>query len=167
MNGEFPQHACVAGIFLIDGREHPCMKGIGWYASCMTKQPFEMREGGEPHQPEERGAYDRYQELGGIINEQDFADTLARAGEIETFKQTLVWQAEGIAAHAGIDLEGERGPDPRVKLYAVLRTDTKPEDVEHHHSQMSDQRLFAEVLRMLGDAESLDKIIAAYPNISF
>ena len=29
------------------------------------------------------------------------------------------------------------------------------------------QRIFGEVLRMLGDADSLDKLIKTYPNISF
>jgi hypothetical protein len=56
--------------------------------------------------------------------------------------------------------------DQRTILYATLRSDVAPKEVEHHHSQMSDQRLFAEVLRMLGDVESLDKMIEAYPNIS-
>ena len=30
---------------------------------------------------------------------------------------------------------------------------------------MSDQKLFAEALRMLGDADSLKKLIEAHPNI--
>ena len=42
---------------------------------------------------------------------------------------------------------------------------------KHHHSQMSDQQLFEEVLRMLGDEESLKKFTAKkpikkYPNIA-
>ena len=56
--------------------------------------------------------------------------------------------------------------DSKIILYGILRGDVRPEGVEYHHDEMSDQRLFAEALRMLGDAESLDKMIEAYPNIS-
>ena len=39
--------------------------------------------------------------------------------------------------------------------------------VEHHHDLMYDQQILVEALRMLGDAKSVDKMIATYPNISF
>ncbi len=82
--------------------------------------------------------------------------------------KTWAAQAENIAKFAGIELHNtEDAIDKRIALYAILRSDVKPKGVEHYHSDMSDQRLFAEVLRMLGDDESLDKMIVAYPNISF
>ena len=56
-------------------------------------------------------------------------------------------QAENMAEFAGIELQDH---DPRVKLYATLRDKT------------SDQSLFAEVLRILGDTEALNKLIGAY-----
>ena len=52
-----------------------------------------------------------------------------------------------------------------MALYAVLRADANVDKEKYHHSQMSDQRLFAEALRMLGDTVSLRKFIAAHPHI--
>ena len=105
--------------------------------------------------------YNRYKALGGIINEKDWKSVLERAKAGGTDGHTL-GQAESIAKFSGVTLT------PLVAaLYCVLRSDEKPPEVENHHSQMSDQRLFAEALRMLDDAESLNKLIAAYPNISF
>lgn len=118
---------------------------------------------------EENNPYRQYQETGGIINKKDYESALTRAQDAATTTEdVLVKQAQNIAEFAGIELHNEKdAPDPRVVLYGVLRTDAKPEDTAHHHSQMSDQRLFAEALRMLGDTASLQKLIAAYPNISF
>ncbi|MEK6817382.1 MAG: hypothetical protein AABX80_01145 [Nanoarchaeota archaeon] len=48
-----------------------------------------------------------------------------------------------------------------------MRADIRPEKVRHHHSQMCDQRLFAEALRMLGNVDALNKLIRAHPHISF
>ena len=118
-------------------------------------------------QTEESRTYNKYQELGGIINEKDCISALTRAEKTAVFNESLIRQAENIAKHAGIVLDNSGGVDPKVKLYAVLRADNKPEDVKDHHSQMSDQRLFAEAVRMLWDVDSLNKMIAAYPNISF
>jgi len=118
-------------------------------------------------QSEEGVMYDGYQKLGGIINEKDCISALERAEKTAVFNESLIRQAENIAKYAGITLDNSDGIDPKVKLYAVLRADNKPEDVKDHRSQMSDQRLFAEALRMLEDVGSLNKMIAAYPNISF
>ena len=119
-----------------------------------------------PNKKEEE-SYHRYRKLGGIINEQDYKSALARAESVATFDKTRRTQAEGIARFAKIELHNVEGViDPRIKLYVILRGDVRPEGVKHHHDEMSDQRLFAEALRMLGDAESLDKMIEAYPNIS-
>lgn len=107
--------------------------------------------------------YTKYQELGGIINKNDYKNALAEAKESNSLKKAYVEAAEGIAKKAGIVLNNAiDGIDPKVKLYAIMRADNKPEGVEHHHSQMSDQRLFAEVLRMLGDTDALNKLIGVY-----
>ena len=132
----------------------------------MENKFFEMRTGVQ-HQIGEGGAYNKYQELGGIINEKDYVRVLEKVKKTATFNRTLIQQAENITEYAGIVLENSGGVDPRVKLYVVLRADNKPKDVKYHHSQMPDQRLFAEALRMLRDVDSLNKVIAAYPNISF
>ena len=116
-------------------------------------------------QPGENGAYASYQELGGIINEKDCKSALARAEKATAFNKSLIRQAENIAKYAGIVLNNSGGVDPKVKLYAVFRADNKPEDVKDRHSQMSDQRLFAEVLRMFGDTDALNKLVDAHHKV--
>ncbi len=116
--------------------------------------------------------YQRYLELGGIINEKDCQSALDRMGKVldetEPSVRASISQAKGIAEHAGIKLRGSIDSlDPKIVLYVILRLDINPEGVKYHHSQMSDQRIFGEVLRMLGDIDSLEKLIKAYPNISF
>ncbi len=118
--------------------------------------------------------YQRYLGLGGIINENDYQSALDRMNSVHTLDRKdpqvidSIRQVVDMARYAKIILSDLKDVlDPRVVLYVILRLDTKPEDVEYHHSQMSDQRIFGEVLRMLGDASSLDKLIKAYPNISF
>jgi len=112
-------------------------------------------------------SYQKYQELGGIINEKDYQSALERANGVTNLETTLVKQLEFIARVAGIRLHNEKGSlDRRTVLYGVLRSD-RPEGVKYHHCQMSDQRLFAEVLRMLGDTDSLNKLVSTHPNISF
>lgn len=112
--------------------------------------------------------YRRYRELGGIINEDDYNSALLRAGKTTALAITLIKQVEIIARVAGIELHNtEDALDPITVLYGVLRTDIRPEKVRHHHSQMCDQRLFAEVLRILEDIDALNKLIWTHPHISF
>ncbi len=118
--------------------------------------------------PKEDNPYGRYLESGGIINEKDYESALVRTKNATAPTIMLIRQAERIAEFAGIKLyHAENSLDQRTILYGILRADTGPEGLEHHHDQMSDQRLFAEALRMLGDADSLDKLINAYPHSSF
>ena len=113
-------------------------------------------------------SYQRYVELGGIINEKDYRGALDRVKDTTTLDKALISQAENIAERAKIILRNSEDTlDPKIILYGILRADTAPEGTKYHHSQMSDQRLFAEALRMLGDADSLEKLIKAHPNISF
>jgi hypothetical protein len=112
-------------------------------------------------------AYEQYKGFGGIINEKDYQSALERAKNTSEFNEYLIAQTETIARAAGIKLYNSKDSlDPRTKLYGILRHDENS-TAEHHHSQMSDQRLFAEVLRMLGDTESLEKLIKTHPHISF
>lgn len=118
--------------------------------------------------PKENNCYQRYQELGGIINEKDYESVLARVRNITTLDRALIQQAELIAQIAGIELHNTKdAPDQRMILYGILRTDPKPKEVKYHHSQMCDQRLFAEALRMLGDTDALDKVMHTHPYVSF
>ncbi len=143
----------------------------------MSKKSFENRvvdaqgieKGTDPE-----NSYQHYLELGGIINEKDYRGALDRINITRTPDRenqqvrNSIQQALEMAGHAGIKLnDSEDILDPKIVLYVTLRSDTKPEGVKYHHSQMSDQRIFGEALRMLGDADSLDKLIKAYPNISF
>lgn len=115
-------------------------------------------------------SYQRYLELGGIINEKDFESALNRMNNVRTLdmNSSRVQQVADIARYAKIGLSGSEDVlDPRVALYVILRSDVRPKGVRYHHDQMSDQRILGEVLRMLGDADSLDKLIKAFPNISF
>ena len=118
--------------------------------------------------------YKHYLELGGIINEKDYQSALDRMNNAYALDKkspgirNSIQQAVDMARYAKIELnDSEDVHDSKILLYVILRLDVKPEDVEYHHSQMSDQRIFGEVLRMLGDADLLDKLIKAYPNISF
>lgn len=121
-----------------------------------------------PGNTEDKKSYHRYWELGGIINEKDYESALTRAENTTALNKTQIMQAEGIAKFAGIELHNTKDTvDQRIILYGILRSDDKPKEVKDHHSQMSDQRIFAESLRMLGDIDSLNKLIKAYPNISF
>ena len=130
----------------------------------MKEQSFEAGADMQ-RQTKENNAYGSYRTLGGIINEKDCVIALDKSEKTAAFNKTLIQEAENIAERAGIVLENSDGADPRVKLYAVLRADNKPEDVKYHHSQMSDQRLFAETLRMLGDTDALDKLVNAYHKV--
>lgn len=121
-------------------------------------------------------SYRRYLGLGGIINENDYQSAIDRMPGIRRLVmlessgsvQSRVEQAKGIAQYSGIKLNDPGdAPDPRIILYVILRGDTRPEGVKYHHDQMSDQRIFGEVLRMLGDTDSFDKLVKAHPHISF
>lgn len=115
----------------------------------------------------ENSHHKQYQESGGIINEVEYESALMRARNTETApEKILIRQAEYIAEFAGIELHNTKdASDPRAVLYAILRADAKPKEIKDHHSQMSDQRIFAEVLRMHGDTDALNKLIAAYHKI--
>jgi|SRR3989338_10054939 len=111
-------------------------------------------------------SYRQYQEFGGIINEKDYQNVLTRAENMATLdNKSLILQIESIAKVSGIILRNsEAALDKRIILYGILRTSVNAGE-KYHHSQMGDQQLFAEALRMLGDKDSLQKLIKAYPNI--
>ncbi len=116
----------------------------------------------------EKNCYERYKKLGGIINEKDYESALTRAKNATILDIALIKELEFIARIAGIELRNTKDAiDQRTILYGILRTDAKPEGIKYHHCQMSDQRLLAEALRMLGDVDSLNKLINTYPHIAF
>ncbi len=116
-----------------------------------------------PDIAKDKKSYQRYQELGGIINKKDYESALTRSKDTVSLKESLILQAENIAKFAEIELHNtENAIDKRIILYGILRSDVQPKNVQYHHQQMNDQRLFAEALRMLEDTDALDKLKNAY-----
>ncbi len=109
-------------------------------------------------------SYAGYISHGGLINETDYQSALTRSRGAKVGDSTRN-QAEGIARFAGLDLGALRGEIDPSALYGILRNDTAPREVVHHHSQMSDQKLFVEMLRMLEEGEAVRMVQDAYPNI--
>lgn len=131
----------------------------------MNNNIFEMSPA-TPDNTKEK-SYNQYRDLGGIINEKDYKNTIIKAENTTVIDRTRLMQAESIAKFAGIELHNtENAIDQRIILYGILRDDIQPVETETHPNQMSDQHLFAEALRMLGDIESLNKMIDVYKNIS-
>ena len=130
------------------------------YYLTMNREPLE--KGADMQDNPDGKSYQRYLELGGIINEQDYNDALLRLkiaqDNYEMPDKNHIGQVRMMADVAGIGLLMRTETDPRVILYSILRSDIRPKDVEHHHSQMSDWRLFAEVLRMLEDMDAFNKL---------
>lgn len=92
------------------------------------------------------------------------------AGNIEFAEkqQMFARHAEGIAKVAGIELQSTGDAiDPRVVKYVELRSAVTSKGDKNDYSGMSDQQIFVEALRALGDAESVDKMIKTFSNISF
>ena len=137
----------------------------------MNKNPFEKGQI-TPDNTKERQLYRQYLKRGGNINKEDWKSALERAKDTTVIDQTLITNAKNIARIAGIELDTTKNTvDPKIILYGILRRDVRAEGVERHHDEMRDEHIFAEVLRMLGDIDSLKKLIEAYkkvnPNMSF
>lgn len=104
----------------------------------------------------EEKSYQRYQELGGIINEKDYESALTKAEDIIVPREATILQAESMAKFAGIELRNtENAIDKRIILYWTLRN-IKPKEVMD-----SDWRLFRETLRILEDTNALNKLKTA------
>ncbi len=117
-------------------------------------------------------SYQKYVKAGGIINETDYQDALdkARANTLNksdpSVKASIRQAVSLLEEETGVtnpdkdkylnytDLENITEPlDPKVALYAVLRTDKRPkidaDKLQHPHVSMDDKTLFEEVLKML------------------
>lgn len=109
--------------------------------------------------------YQRYVELGGIINDKDYDSALSKLGEAGkeqiTPDKSRMAQVQNMMDVAGIVLDGEQFARA-LKLYTILPRDIKPKEVKGPHDQLSDQQLFREVLRMLEDTDALNKLKVAY-----
>ncbi|MBI2023703.1 hypothetical protein HYT01_04050 [Candidatus Giovannonibacteria bacterium] len=119
----------------------------------------------------EANTYERYREMGGIINEKEHQNVLNSSKKIPPFakrsqkEKERILQVTEIANRSGIELNNpEGGLDPRVEQYLALRDFDIPGGT-NHHGQMPDQQLFAEALRISGDEDSLKKLMEMHPNI--
>jgi hypothetical protein len=117
----------------------------------------------EDNETNEQENWQEYQALGGTLDESSYQSVVEKMKSVTTADAVYATQAAVIARAAGMDSLGNS--DSRVIAYSVLRSDTNTAGEEHHHSQMSDQKLFAEALRIQGDKESLDKLIVSHPHI--
>lgn len=120
--------------------------------------------GGEERKP--KLSYAGYVRCGGLINETDYQSAMERA-DAGKVNEVLERHVENMAEFSGVSLDAiriETGIDPRV-LYGILREDVGAEGLKHHHSQMSDQKLFVETLHMLQKDDAACAVENAYPNI--
>ncbi len=115
-------------------------------------------------------SYGRYLALGGRIDEENYGRVMKRviaeSGLVQHFARI---QTSTTAAISGISLcavRDETGVDPRF-IYGILRHDVASDNIKHHHSQMSDQELLVESLRMLERKEESLAVIAKHPHITF
>jgi len=116
-----------------------------------------LEKGADVKNTPEKYKYQHYLKLGGIINEHDYNSALERMGNA-TIKESRVSQVESIKKFAKIESLNPLA----IKLYEVLHSDKRPENAEHHHDEMNDQKLFREALMMLEDTDALDKMKTAY-----
>lgn len=116
-----------------------------------------------------------------LVSQSQASALMSRAQRADIERLSIqMTPVKGMAELAGISLEADEAlervvgtnlgavkfiKDPRAVLFTILRGHTDTVGEGNHHSQMSDQELFAEVLRMSGDEESLAKFTAALPNI--
>ncbi|MBI4088192.1 hypothetical protein HY418_02290 [Candidatus Kaiserbacteria bacterium] len=99
-----------------------------------------------------KDGYGLYRKLGGASSEEDYKSVLREADTIMP-SETSMMQAEHMARHAKIELQKD-GYGSVVRLYAALRDNER-------YVRTGDQEVFAEALRILGDANSLKKFTEA------
>lgn len=117
----------------------------------------EVRKSAEIHYINDFAAYSALS--GGHLLREEFDRTKAAAENSDvTINTNFSRNANFIAGEADIILS-----DKSLKLYSILRSDTEiSSDLLH-----SDQPILAEALRMEGRADDAQKLIAAYPVITF
>ncbi len=87
------------------------------------------------------------------ISRADVDSFMARTKDVKALNspefKSRIQQAENEARFAGIELDqsNSQNMDPRVALYAVMRADPK-------FDSLKDDKLFAEVVRMLGNTKA-------------
>jgi hypothetical protein len=114
-------------------------------------------------------SYDKYQKLGGIFERSVFDELLVRAKKDASKSELYTSHIKMIVWTSGIELDcSHDSDDERIVLYTLLRIDSYEDlEAQNNPSCWSDQRVFAEVLLMVADVDSLEKLKQAHPHISF
>jgi hypothetical protein len=99
-----------------------------------------------------KGNYAEYRALHGTLSPEEYQDVLRRAMEASRWLEN----ANSMARAAEITLSPET-----MTLYGILR-DEKPDPAKKHYSELSDQELLAEALRIVGNKPSLDTFIKRF-----
>ncbi len=105
--------------------------------------------------------YKEYRKLGGALSQEEYENVLKRSADGKYAPSSSLWQghANFMAEATGITLTPEA-----VVIYGILRSEN-PDPIKEHFSEMSDQKLLAEALRIVGDKISLDIFIEKLPHI--
>jgi len=142
------------------------------YKEFTAEREGEMRDDPARPESEKKYTYAGYLAHGGRIDEATYNSVMQRVGEdpAADFAEDFADSQTKITADiSGISLDAirnETGIDPRF-IYGVLRHDMGPDGVEHHHSQMSDQQLLVESLRMLEQGSAVGAVIDKHPHMQF
>ena len=110
---------------------------------------------------EKRQDYAGYKTLGGVLSQEEYQNVRSHAADKEYIPSGSLWRghANFMASTAGITLSPET-----VTIYEILRSE-KPDPAKEHYSELGDQKLLAEALRIVGDKNSLDMFIEKLPHI--
>lgn len=94
--------------------------------------------------------YNRYCELGGIINRTDYFAAMMVASLTTHLDKSFIGQAESVCSGAGITIFNSWiYLDPITKIYAGFRDHIVP-NAQYDHGQMGDQAIMGQVARSLG-----------------
>lgn len=103
--------------------------------------------------------YDKYMALGGILSQKEYREVMKRAGDETISSSKWSAHANSMARAADIILSPET-----VTIYGILR-DEKSDPKKKHYSELSDQKLLAEALLIIGDESSWSVFTEKYPHI--
>jgi len=127
-----------------------------------SRAPERETHPNEESVPVVRG-YENYKASGGILSQAEYQSVLERAADSKNVPSV---STEAQATHMAQASEIVLSPET-VTIYGILRHDEKPSpDTKGHYSALSDQKLLAEALRLVGDERPLTTFIEKYPHIS-
>jgi hypothetical protein len=109
-------------------------------------------------QKEKEQSYEKYKASGGILSPEEYRDVLERFADEREAPATSLSSAHAnsMARAAGITLTPEA-----VSIYGKLRAE-QPDTAKE---EMSDQKLLAETLLIIGDKSSWTAFTEKYPHI--